>query len=273
MPELPEVEVTRMGIAPYLEGELIQDIVVRIDKLRWPVSDELLLLKGQVIRSITRRAKYLLIHTTVGDAVVHLGMSGSLRILLHNQPPAKHDHIDLIMNNGIVLRYNDPRRFGAWLWQNIDDQQAHSYSLLASLGPEPLSKAFNYDYLVQQVNNRKIPVKQFIMDNKVVVGVGNIYANEALFHSHILPTRPTNSINGQEWIRLVDNIKRVLQLAIEQGGTTLKDFTQSDGRPGYFAQQLQVYGRSGDHCPNCGAIIQQQKIAQRNSFFCLNCQF
>ncbi|MCL9780350.1 bifunctional DNA-formamidopyrimidine glycosylase/DNA-(apurinic or apyrimidinic site) lyase [Vibrio sp. S4M6] len=268
MPELPEVEVSRMGITPYLVGYVIQSITFRTPKLRWDIPDELKRLQGQKIIGVSRRAKYLLIETDIGSAMVHLGMSGSLRVLDSNHPVAKHDHVDVLLDNGKVLRYNDPRRFGAWLWCEKGDE----HELLANIGPEPLTGVFNPDYMLQKAIGKRVAIKQFIMDNKIVVGVGNIYANESLFSAGISPLRPAGKLNYTEWVRLVSEIKQVLKTAIEQGGTTLKDFAQADGKPGYFAQELKIYGKAKQPCPQCGEIIQEQKIGQRNTFFCSNCQ-
>ncbi|MEZ9057337.1 bifunctional DNA-formamidopyrimidine glycosylase/DNA-(apurinic or apyrimidinic site) lyase [Vibrio pelagius] len=268
MPELPEVEVSRMGISPHLVGQTIQSITFRTPKLRWDIPQELKLLEGKVIEQITRRAKYLVIQTQAGNAIVHLGMSGSLRVLDAEFAPGKHDHVDLKLTNGKVLRYNDPRRFGAWLWSPADE----THPVLLGAGPEPLTEAFNALYIVELAKKRRVPVKQFIMDNKVVVGVGNIYANEALFSSKIHPLRPANKITATEWDLLTHEIKQVLATAIKQGGTTLKDFAQADGKPGYFVQELQVYGKAGEPCPSCGEALQEQKIGQRNTFFCDSCQ-
>ncbi|WP_299685857.1 bifunctional DNA-formamidopyrimidine glycosylase/DNA-(apurinic or apyrimidinic site) lyase [uncultured Vibrio sp.] len=268
MPELPEVEVSRMGISPHLVGETIQTLTFRTPKLRWAIPQELKALEGQVIRSIARRAKYLLIETDTGTAIVHLGMSGSLRVLDADFPAAKHDHVDLKLTNGKVLRYNDPRRFGAWLWSAPDT----THPVLLGSGPEPLTDDFSAEYIAGKAAKRKVAVKQFIMDNKVVVGVGNIYANEALFASRIHPQRPANKVTQTEWNLLTEEIKQVLATAIKQGGTTLKDFAQADGKPGYFAQELQVYGKAGEKCPHCDTLIQELKIGQRNTFFCEECQ-
>ncbi|MDW6002216.1 bifunctional DNA-formamidopyrimidine glycosylase/DNA-(apurinic or apyrimidinic site) lyase [Vibrio mangrovi] len=268
MPELPEVEVSRLGISPYLVGEQVKSVSVRTPKLRWEIPFELQQIAGQVIRRIQRRAKYLLLETDVGTAIVHLGMSGSLRILDAPLPPGKHDHVDLFMMNGKVLRYNDPRRFGAWLWA----ENGVKHSVLNNLGPEPLSDELTADYMATRAKGKRVTVKQFIMDNKVVVGVGNIYANESLFTSGIRPTRESGSLTMTEWERLVAEIKTVLAYSIEQGGTTLKDFAQADGKPGYFAQELRVYGKAGEPCPECGQGILEQKIGQRNTFYCPLCQ-
>ncbi|PHJ42168.1 bifunctional DNA-formamidopyrimidine glycosylase/DNA-(apurinic or apyrimidinic site) lyase [Vibrio sp. PID17_43] len=268
MPELPEVEVSRMGISPHLVGQTIKAFVFRTPKLRWEIPQELKQLEGQVIRHIRRRAKYLLIETEQGTAIVHLGMSGSLRVLDADFPAAKHDHVDLKLMNGKILRYNDPRRFGAWLWCAPNE----SHAVLAHMGPEPLTEEFNADYVAEKAKGKRVAVKQFIMDNKIVVGVGNIYANESLFKSRIHPTRPAGKLSIKEWQLLVENIKATLEIAIQQGGTTLKDFSQADGKPGYFAQELQVYGKAGEPCPECGTIIEALKIGQRNTFLCPLCQ-
>jgi len=267
MPELPEVEVSRMGITPHLVGQTIAQMTFRTPKLRWDIPQELKKLEGQVIRNISRRAKYLLIETDVGCAIVHLGMSGSLRVLDANMAPQKHDHVDLKLTNGKILRYNDPRRFGAWLWTEDGE-----HKVLGNMGPEPLTDAFNAEYIEAKALNKRLAVKQFIMDNKVVVGVGNIYANESLFSSRIHPTRSAGSLSSSDWQRLVHEIKQVLAIAIKQGGTTLKDFAQADGKPGYFAQELQVYSKADQPCPVCGELIEELKIGQRNTFFCSQCQ-
>lgn len=267
MPELPEVEVSRMGISPHLIGERIAKLTFRTPKLRWEIPAELKKLEGQVVRNITRRAKYLLIETDAGTAIVHLGMSGSLRVLDAEIAPSKHDHVDLKLANGKVLRYNDPRRFGAWLW--TEDGQ---HAVLDNAGPEPLTAEFNAEYIAAKAANKKVAVKQFIMDNKVVVGVGNIYANESLFSARIHPTKSAGQLTVKQWQLLVVEIKNVLETAIKQGGTTLKDFAQADGKPGYFAQELQVYGKKGEPCPQCAGPIEELKMGQRNTFFCNQCQ-
>ncbi|WP_375752225.1 bifunctional DNA-formamidopyrimidine glycosylase/DNA-(apurinic or apyrimidinic site) lyase [Vibrio sp. HN007] len=268
MPELPEVEVSRMGITPHLKDQTIKEIVIRQPQLRWMIPDELSQLSGKVILDIERRAKYLLIRLDTGSIIIHLGMSGSLRVLDESYASEKHDHVDLVLENGKLLRYNDPRRFGAWLWQEHD--QLHE--LLDHLGPEPLEGCFTPEYMQEKAKNKRTVIKQFIMDNKVVVGVGNIYANESLFSSHIHPKTPSGKLTTKQWRVLVAEIKQVLATAINQGGTTLKDFSQADGKPGYFAQELLVYGKAGEPCPVCGAEIEQLKIGQRNSFICPDCQ-
>ncbi|WP_086981687.1 bifunctional DNA-formamidopyrimidine glycosylase/DNA-(apurinic or apyrimidinic site) lyase [Vibrio aphrogenes] len=268
MPELPEVEVSRMGITPHLLNQTIQKIEVRQPQLRWLVPDEIQLLQGQVIHAIRRRAKYLLLDTDTGTAIIHLGMSGNLRVLDHWIEPNKHDHVDLVLANGKVLRYHDPRRFGAWLWCEMGTE----HEVMAHLGPEPLTDDFNPQYLLTKAQKRKVVVKQFIMDNKVVVGVGNIYASESLFGAKIHPQTLANQLTLEQLTLLVNEIKKVLARAITQGGTTLKDFNQADGKPGYFAQELQVYGKAGKPCPRCGGVILEAKIGQRNSFYCDGCQ-
>ncbi|PKH23579.1 DNA-formamidopyrimidine glycosylase [Enterobacterales bacterium CwR94] len=268
MPELPEVETSRRGIEPHLVGETILHAVVRNGRLRWPVSAEIHALSDQRVISVQRRAKYLLLELPTGWIIIHLGMSGSLRVLPEEIPPAKHDHVDLVMSNGKVLRYTDPRRFGAWLW-SVDPLTSN---VLAHLGPEPLSEDFTGDYLYEKSRKKKSPLKPWLMDNAVVVGVGNIYASESLFTAGISPERPVNSLSLEESLRLVETIKAVLLRSIEQGGTTLRDFLQTDGKPGYFAQELQVYGRAGEPCRACGTPIISAKHAQRSTFWCPNCQ-
>lgn len=268
MPELPEVETSRRGIEPHLVGNTIQYAVVRNSRLRWPVSEQILRLADEPVFSVQRRAKYLLLELKHGWIIIHLGMSGSLRILTDYIPEQKHDHVDLVMADKKILRYTDPRRFGAWLWtDNLAD-----CSVLSHLGPEPLSEDFNSDYLYALAQKKKTAIKPWLMDNKIVVGVGNIYANEALFAAHISPERMVNSLSRNEINQLVLQIKRVLQHSIEQGGTTLKDFLQSDGKPGYFAQELFVYGKKGEPCSICGHLIESIKQGQRTTFFCRHCQ-
>ncbi len=268
MPELPEVEVSRLGITPHTQGQIISEIVIRQNQLRWTISDAIKQAVGKTILSIERRAKYLLLMIDNGTIVIHLGMSGSLRVLPTSTLPTKHDHVDLVMSNSTLLRYNDPRRFGAWLWYAKDEP----IDVTVHLGPEPLSDEFNSDYVIAKVNKRRIAIKQLIMDNKVVVGVGNIYANEALYGSKINPLTPCNRLSQNQWQTLVKQIKLVLSAAIEQGGTTLNDFKQPDGKPGYFAQRLNVYGRADEECFGCGHPISQKLIGQRATFWCERCQ-
>ncbi|MDA9557619.1 bifunctional DNA-formamidopyrimidine glycosylase/DNA-(apurinic or apyrimidinic site) lyase [Vibrio sp.] len=268
MPELPEVEVSRMGITPHLDQQTIKSITIRTPKLRWEIPSELKKLEGQVIKRISRRAKYLLIETDEGTAIIHLGMSGSLRVLDNAPSPEKHDHVDLVIQNGKTLRYNDPRRFGAWLWT----PKGEDHPVMAHLGPEPLTDDFHAEGMLEKAKKRKTKIKQFIMDNKVVVGVGNIYACESLFKAQLHPQYPVNQLSLKEWQRLVSHIKDTLATSIKQGGTTLKDFNQVDGKPGYFVQELTVYGREGAECTVCSEKIEAMVIGQRNTFYCPNCQ-
>jgi formamidopyrimidine-DNA glycosylase len=269
MPELPEVETTKRGIAPHIEGSKVCCVNVRQRQLRWPVTSRLhSILSGHKVRSVQRRAKYLLIGFGHGTLIIHLGMSGSLRILPRGTEPEKHDHFDLVFAR-ICLRLRDPRRFGAVLWTREDPNK---HKLLRHLGPEPLSSEFTGEHLHGLAQKRHAPIKNFIMDGKVVVGVGNIYANEALFISRIHPKRPCNEISLARYNILAKHIKGVLDAAIKQGGTTLRDFKQGDGQPGYFSQKLQVYGKTGEPCPKCGQAIKQERIGQRSAFFCDHCQ-
>jgi formamidopyrimidine-DNA glycosylase len=270
MPELPEVETARRGIAPYLEGQRVKQVIVRDSRLRWPVPDDLpALMKGKMIESVTRRAKYLLISLSNGTVIMHLGMSGSVRIIEAREPSLLHDHVDIVLANGKALRFTDPRRFGCVLWESNNPEQ---HKLLVHLGPEPLSDAFDGERLFQCSRKRKAPVKTFIMDNKIVVGVGNIYANEALFAAGIRPDRQAGSISRQRYHLLAELIKQVLAKAIEQGGTTLKDFVGGDGKPGYFKQELRVYGRGDQPCVNCKKSLVEIRLGQRSTVFCRQCQ-
>ena len=268
MPELPEVEVSRLGISPLMTGQTIQRIVIRDPRLRWPIPSSIHRLEQHSIRSIRRRAKYLLIDTQVGSAILHLGMSGKLRVIPVGTAPQKHDHVDIELSNGQMMRLNDPRRFGCLLFS----EQPEQHELLASLGPEPLTLAFNGESLCARAKGRKVPIKTFIMDNKVVVGVGNIYANESLFRAGIHPLQAAGEVTESQFKRLSEEIKQVLSAAIAQGGTTLKDFAQVDGQPGYFAQTLFVYGRGGKPCFCCETPLMQVRIGQRATVFCEICQ-
>ncbi|MEM6604656.1 MAG: bifunctional DNA-formamidopyrimidine glycosylase/DNA-(apurinic or apyrimidinic site) lyase [Pseudomonadota bacterium] len=269
MPELPEVETTRRGIRPYCEGRKLSDVHIRERRLRWPVLPDLeRRLKGQRIHAVERRAKYLLLNLDAGRLLVHLGMSGSLRVLRRPALPEKHDHIDLVTDAGDTLRYNDPRRFGSFQWFEHGEPLAP----LCKLGPEPLSQDFTGLYLYQKSRGRKAPVKAFVMDGAVVVGVGNIYANEALFAAGIRPDRAAGRISEERYERLAKEIKYVLARAIERGGTTLRDFVGGDGRPGYFAQELFVYGRAGESCKTCDGQLRGKVIGQRASVYCVVCQ-
>jgi len=270
MPELPEVETTCRGIKPHIVGQTIKQLIIRQPQLRWPVPDTLnKVLCGLEIHSVTRRAKYLLFSTDAGTMLIHLGMSGSLRIMSAGQSPGKHDHIDFIFNNDTVLRFNDTRRFGAVLWTDAPVEQ---HPLLKDLGPEPLLDDFNGELLYQRANNRKIPVKSFIMDSHVVVGIGNIYANEALFMAGLLPSRPAGSISLASYEKLAECIRIILRQAILQGGTTLRDFVNEAGKPGYFKQQLRVYGRANQPCIDCLQPLIEIRMANRTTVFCNTCQ-
>jgi formamidopyrimidine-DNA glycosylase len=268
MPELPEVEVSRLGIQPHLVQQTISHIIVRDDRLRWPVPDTIKNIKNAPILGVDRRAKYLLIQLPEGNIVLHLGMSGALRVIDADTPIKKHDHIDIVLTNGQCLRLNDPRRFGACLWQAKDE----ALDLLTHLGPEPLTDDFDNKRLFEMSRGRQAAVKTFIMDNRVVVGVGNIYANEALFLAGIDPRRAAGRVSKERYERLTKYIKHVLAKAIEQGGTTLKDFSNVDGSPGYFKQHLRVYGRAGEECETCGTLVKSVTLGQRNTFYCPKCQ-
>jgi len=270
MPELPEVETTRLGIKPIILKQTILSVKVRQPKLRWPVTPALAIeLPGLNFYSVNRRGKYLLLDTDDGTLLIHLGMSGSLRIVPADSSPAKHDHVDIIFENNIALRYTDPRRFGCILWVN---QPIHSHALLKNLGPEPLSDDFDGDYLKLVSAGKQTSVKNFIMDSGVVVGVGNIYANESLFDAKIRPTRKAGNISLKRFQLLAEQIKIVLLNAINVGGTTLRDFTGSDGKPGYFKQSLKVYGRGGEPCTVCNRGLSEIRIGQRSTVYCSDCQ-
>lgn len=270
MPELPEVETSCRGISPHISGHSVSSVTIRQKKLRYPVPDELESeITNQRLNDITRRAKYMLFHFPNGTMIMHLGMSGSVRILENPTEAQKHDHVDIVFDNQKTLRFHDPRRFGMVLWTTQPPEQ---HALLTKLGPEPLTDTFTSDYLFKQSRKRKTTTKQFIMDNAVVVGVGNIYASESLFLSSIRPGRAAMRLTRKDCETLTQNIKTVLSDAIKQGGTTLRDFTNSEGKPGYFAQSLNVYGRAGDECPRCGNTIKAKVIGQRNTFYCPGCQ-
>lgn len=270
MPELPEVETTRRGIEPHLLLQTITAVEIRQRQLRWPIPAQLeQRVTGQVIQSIRRRGKYLLLTTGTGSILLHLGMSGSLRLLPLNSEWRKHDHVALELDNGLCLRLHDPRRFGTLLWL---DEPAENHALLAGLGPEPLGNEFHAPYLYRLARGRRSAVKHFIMDGRVVAGVGNIYANEALFLAGIDPRRAAGRIAQVRYERLVGAIRQVLTEAIEQGGTTLRDFLGSDGEPGYFRQRLRVYERSGQPCRSCGTPIISRRQGQRSTFHCPRCQ-
>lgn len=269
MPELPEVETTRRGIEPHLVGRRVSRVIVRERRLRWLIPEDLdVRLSGQRIEAVARRAKYLLIRAEAGTLIAHLGMSGSLRLVDAALPAAKHEHVDIVLESGMALRYTDPRRFGALLW-SLDPL---NHELLSRLGPEPLDGDFAGERLYELSRGRSMAVKPFIMDNAVVVGVGNIYANEALFAAGIDPRREAGSLSRARYERLAEEIKRILAQAIECGGTTLRDFVGGDGKPGYFQQELFVYGRGGEFCKNCGGTLREIRLGQRASVYCGRCQ-
>ena len=270
MPELPEVETTRRGISPFLVGQTVQTVTIRQRQLRWPIPAELdNALPGQIITAVNRRAKYVLLQTAAGTALVHLGMSGSLRITDCDTAWKKHDHVSIELNNGRCLRLHDPRRFGALLWTSAPVEQ---HPLLQKLGPEPLGNNFNGPYLYDLSRQRRTPVKLFIMDGTVVVGAGNIYASEALFMAGIDPRRTAGRISLARYEKLATAIRQVLQEAIAQGGTTLRDFVGGQGEPGYFKQYLRVYDRQGEPCRACQTPIRQIRLGQRSSYYCPHCQ-
>lgn len=269
MPELPEVETSRRGIEPWLVGTTITKVVVRDRRLRWPVVPGIeARMRGRTIDSVGRRAKYLLVNTDDGTAILHLGMTGSVFIVDRGTPAGVHDHFDIELDSGRMLRFRDPRRFGSFFWHT--DPLAHP--LLTDLGPEPLSAAFDGGHLWTKSRGRKATVKQFIMNAKVVVGVGNIYASESLFRAGIHPKRAAGRIARRRYDALADAIKDILERSIRAGGTTLRDFYGGDGEPGYFAQQLEVYDREGEHCRLCNTVIRSIVQGQRSTYYCKSCQ-
>ena len=269
MPELPEVETSLRGVTPWLAGQQVVGVEVRERRLRWPVPAAIdRELPGRFIRSLRRRAKYLLFQTDAGTLMLHLGMSGSLRIVDAGTPAGKHDHVDIAVASGKMLRFRDPRRFGSLLW--TADPGRHP--LLARLGPEPLSDDFDGDHLWRAARGRRAPIKSLIMNGRVVVGVGNIYASEALFMAGIHPARRADRISRARMQRLAAAIRAVLAQAIRAGGTTLRDFANGDGEPGYFSLELKVYGRDGEPCPSCDAPIAAAVLGQRSTWYCKRCQ-
>ena len=269
MPELPEVETTRLGILPHLEGRLITAVTLRRPDLRWPIPPEVAgLLPGQPVLGLRRRAKYLLLDVEPGSALLHLGMSGSLRMLPGDEPAGRHDHVDLVLDSGWVLRFRDPRRFGCLLWQ----PRGEVHELLRELGPEPLSDAFSGEYLHQRSRQRTASVKTFLMDQATVVGVGNIYAAESLFRAGLNPGRPAGDLSRPQFARLARAVKEILAQAIKSGGTTLRDFIHPDGLPGYFKQELFVYGREGEPCLACGTTLSGNRLGNRDTVWCGRCQ-
>ncbi len=269
MPELPEVETTRAGLAPHCEGRIIRSVTLRRPDLRWPIPKEIKKnLPSQTIVKIRRRAKYLLLETEPGSALLHLGMSGCLRVLPKNSKVEKHDHVDIVLEKDTVSRFTDPRRFGCLLWQTAGEV----HSQLQHLGPEPLSDEFDGDFLFERSRGRRTAVKYFLMDQTVVVGVGNIYAAESLFKAGIAPQRNAGSISRTRYRALAEAAKSILSYAIARGGTTLRDFLNVDGAPGYFEQELFVYGREGEPCKVCGKPVQDLRMSNRASAWCKKCQ-
>lgn len=270
MPELPEVEITRQGILPYVKGKKVTRIIVRNRRLRWPLPHSLNKeLPEQIITDVQRRAKYLLFTAGTGTMLIHLGMSGSLSIVSNKVPAKKHDHMDIYFNNRKILRFNDPRRFGSVLWTRRPPEQ---HRLLKFLGPEPLSEAFHAEYLYRLSRKRKVAIKNLIMNSRVVVGVGNIYASEALFLAGINPKRTAAAISMARCGRLVGAIQSVLESALKSGGSTLKNFVAPNGQAGYFQHHFQVYGKAGQPCVQCGEPIKQVTIGQRSTCYCTHCQ-
>lgn len=270
MPELPEVETTKRGISPHILGQQITHANIYFPVLRWPINADLpKLLKNKVIQTVQRRGKYLILGFEHGNLLLHLGMSGSLRIVDPQQERKKHDHFEIVFLNGKALRLHDPRRFGAVIWCESDWRE---HDLIKSLGPEPLSSEFTTDYLFQRSRKKTVAVKNFIMNSHVVVGVGNIYASEALFIAGINPKRSAGKISKARYEKLTEAIKQVLSSAIRQGGTTLRDFLNAEGSPGYFALHLNVYGRENEPCYNCQSPIKHCIIGQRATYYCPRCQ-
>ncbi len=273
MPELPEVETTKRGISPHIENKTISQVTVRNGRLRWPIPADLATtLIGKSLSKVQRRAKYLLLYFDQVESqalLIHLGMSGSLRIVKPQEAPLKHDHVDIAFDGNTILRYSDPRRFGCILWLEQDPMQ---HKLLSHLGPEPLSEEFDGDYLWALSRKRTSAVKQFVMDQQVVTGIGNIYASEALFTAGVRPDRAAGKVSKKQYQIFAEEAKRILQRSIIQGGTTLRDFVGGDGKPGYFAQQLLVYGRKGEPCPTCGTTLKEKRISNRSSVYCPKCQ-
>jgi len=270
MPELPEVETTRLGLEPLLLGRTIEAARVHNRALRWPVPRGLSAsLAGQTVASVGRRSKYLLLRCQAGTLIVHLGMTGHLRVAQAVEPRRKHDHVELLLDDGRALRFNDSRRFGAMLWTG-DDPLVHP--LLKDLGPEPFSAGFDAGHLMRRARGRRVAIKPFLMDARTVVGVGNIYASEALFRAGIDPRRPAGKIGAARYACLVNAIREVLAEAIDAGGTTIRDFADSTGQPGYFRIKLRVYDRDRQPCTACGTPIRQIRLGQRSSYYCPRCQ-
>ncbi len=270
MPELPEVETTRRGIEPHVLGRTVTRLIVRNPRLRWRVPAILEKeLAGQTIESVTRRGKYLLLATAAGTAILHLGMSGSLRVVASTLPADKYDHVDIVLDSGDCLRLRDPRRFGSLLWTRDD---ALRHKLLKDLGPEPLSPDFSGDYLHEKLRGRRRNIRDTLLDSRLVAGIGNIYANEALFAAGIRPTRQAGKITRVQCRLLARAIRETLERALRAGGTTLRDFRSSDGRPGYFQLSLNVYGREAEPCRTCRTSVRARRLGQRSAFYCPKCQ-
>ena len=270
LPELPEVETTVRGVRPVVAGWQICSVVVRERRLRWPVPRSLnRTLSGKRVASVGRRAKYILLNFSHGTLMIHLGMSGRLRVVPADTPPAKHDHVDFVLDSGKVLRFHDPRRFGSILWVS---QDFTNNKLIKNLGPEPFDEALTGAALYRLSRGRKTGIKQFIMDGRIIVGVGNIYASEALFRAGIRPGRAAGRVTLSRFDQLLDAIRQVLSEAIKAGGTTLRDYSRVTGEPGYFEQSLDVYERAGSPCVNCASLIRRKVIGQRASYYCPSCQ-
>lgn len=267
MPELPEVETTKTSLLPLLHHR-VQSVTVRDSRLRWAVPDDISRLVGQELRALKRRSKYILAEFETDQMLWHLGMSGSFRLCTAQDELRKHDHLILTFDDGTELRYHDPRRFGCILWLNDE----HQKKLIDTLGPEPLSDTFNADYLYEKLRTKQVGIKIAIMDNHVVVGVGNIYATESLFNLGIHPAQPANTLSSEQIAGLVVEIKRILSHAIQLGGSTLRDYTNAMGENGYFQQTLLAYGRAGEMCVNCETTLENIKLGQRASVFCPQCQ-
>jgi formamidopyrimidine-DNA glycosylase len=270
MPELPEVETVCKALKSKILNQTIKSFTIHNAKLRWPVPQELsAILPGQAFHDITRRGKYLLLHTKKGTALVHLGLTGNLRILPAKHTLILHEHVTIVFSSGDALSFIDPRKFGAFLWTEKDPFE---HALLKTMGPEPLTSAFSGATLANKARHHQIPIKQLLMDSHIVAGIGNIYANEALFMAKIHPQRSAHSLSDKEYLLLVECVKKVLRKALAHGGTTIRDFAASDGRGGYFQQELQVYGRSGQACLLCKTKIEETRTAQRSTFYCPRCQ-
>lgn len=270
MPELPEVETLCRSLEKYLKNEIIRCFHVRQTRLRLPVPvADLKNLVGCEIRAVTRRGKYLILTTDDWDILVHLGMSGMLQMVIDEKPPGRHDHLDIVFHGGKILRYHDPRRFGLFL---PVPSPAVSHPLLSHMGPEPFSPELSGHYLYRRSRNRRITIKQFLMDETIVAGLGNIYANESLFRAGIRPLKPAGRIRREEYDKIVSSVQNVLSEALESGGTTLRDFMKLNGEPGFFKPKLKVYGRRGEPCLQCGETIRVVTLGGRSTFFCSNCQ-